>query len=362
MMSDTFLFRLRQLRQNLSDYFKRLLLLYRPDTMAEKGIAWSSGLITVTLIFVVALLGFLWDSEPDTFDVRQVALERAQDNAEALVTGYIFTSTLEKIGETLLDKRGGYLSNDRLPPGVLMDNIPNWEFGVLVALRDASSALRNHFSRSQTQSIEDPDLGEAEPKFNFNNTNWILPPTESIYRDGIGLLAGYRTRLADKSRQDTQFYARADNLRQYLEIVEKRLGSLSQRLSASVGQVRLNTDLAGDPEARQATRAPGIVVVKTPWNELDDVFYEARGATWALMHILMAVEHDFADILGKKNAIISLRQIIRELEAAQQFTLSPVILNGSGFGLFANYSLTLANYVARADAAVIDLRELLTRG
>ncbi len=361
-MFDSVKFRVEQLWQNLSENIRRLISLYRPNTMAEKGIVWSSGLIIVTLILVIVLLGFLWNKEPDPFNVRQVALERADGNADALVTGYIFTSTLEKIGETLLDKRGGYLSNDRLPPGVLMDNVPNWEFGVLVILRDASSALRNHFSRSQTQSTEDPDLGEAEPKFNFNNNNWILPPTESIYRDGIGLLAVYRMRLADKSRQDTQFYARADNLRQYLEIVEKRLGSLSQRLSASVGQVRLNTDLAGDPEARQATRTPGTIVVKTSWNELDDVFYEARGATWALMHILIAIEHDFADVLGKKNAVVSLRQIIRELEATQQYTLSPVILNGSGFGIFANYSLTLANYVARADAAIIDLRELLARG
>lgn len=351
-----------QWTRGISARTRRLLALYRPDTMIEKGLLWSSGLILITICFVILVLGFLWDSEPDRFDVHEVALERAGENAGGLVVGYIYTSTLERIGETLLDKRGGYLSNDRLPPGVLMDNIPNWEFGALVMLRDASSALRDHFARSQTQSVEDADLAEAHPKFNFPNDNWLLPPTESVYREAIGYLARYRERLADTTSQDTQFYARADNLRQYLEIVEKRLGSLSQRLSASVGQVRLNTDLAGDPAARQATQAPGTVIIRTPWYELDDVFYEARGATWALMHILNAIEYDFADILTKKNAVVSLRQTIRELEAAQQFTFSPVILNGSGFGIFANYSLTLANYIARADAAIIDLRDLLTRG
>ncbi|MGW8311525.1 MAG: DUF2333 family protein [Thiogranum sp.] len=50
------------------------------------------------------------------------------------------------------------------------------------------------------------------------------------------------------------------------------------------------------------------------------------------------------------------------MDESQQPTLSPVILNGSGFGLFANYSLTMANYIARANAAVIDLRDLLQRG
>ena len=74
------------------------------------------------------------------------------------------------------------------------------------------------------------------------------------------------------------------------------------------------------------------------------------------------MEYDFSDVLRKKNALVSLRQIIRELEATQEPVLSPVILNGSGFGLFANHSLVMASYVSRANAALIDLRDLLNRG
>ncbi|MGH8498963.1 MAG: DUF2333 family protein, partial [Methylococcales bacterium] len=37
-------------------------------------------------------------------------------------------------------------------------------------------------------------------------------------------------------------------------------------------------------------------------------------------------------------------------------------LNGDGFGLFANYSLTMANHIARANASTIELRELMLRG
>jgi hypothetical protein len=39
-----------------------------------------------------------------------------------------------------------------------------------------------------------------------------------------------------------------------------------------------------------------------------------------------------------------------------------VILNGSPFGVFANHSLVMANYLSRANAAVIDLRQLLSQG
>lgn len=104
------------------------------------------------------------------------------------------------------------------------------------------------------------------------------------------------------------------------------------------------------------------MIVKTPWLEIDNVYYEARGSAWALIHFLRAAELDFADVLEDKNATVSLRQVIRELEATQQSLLSPIVLNGSGFGIFANHSLVMASYLSRANAAVIDLRELLGEG
>ncbi|MNF94849.1 hypothetical protein D3C85_817610 [compost metagenome] len=92
------------------------------------------------------------------------------------------------------------------------------------------------------------------------------------------------------------------------------------------------------------------------------MFYEARGQAWALSHFLRAIEVDFADVLAKKNATVGVRQIIRELEAAQEPLWSPMILNGDGFGILANHSLVMANYISRANAAIIDLRQLLEQG
>jgi hypothetical protein len=39
-----------------------------------------------------------------------------------------------------------------------------------------------------------------------------------------------------------------------------------------------------------------------------------------------------------------------------------MILNGDGFGLLANHSLVMANYISRANAALIDLNDLLSQG
>lgn len=319
-------------------------------------------LLLAALVLFPLVLGFLWNSEPDSFDPVQHAARLAGERGEDMLTGYITTATLIHTAETMLDKSGGYLSNDMVPPGVILDNIPNWEFGVLTQIRDLNLSLRNDFTRSQSQSIEDKDIINAENQFRIDSDSWMLPPAESEYRSGINSLYRYLGRISDKDTQDGQFYARADNLREWLGFISKRLGSLSQRLSASVGQARLNTDLAGDAEAHQSTPTDQVVEVKTSWFKIDDVFFEARGSAWALSHLLKAAETDFQDILKKKNAVVSLQQIIRELEATQESVISPMILNGGGFGMFANHSLVMANYISRANAAVLDLQQLLAKG
>ena len=321
-----------------------------------------SGAAIVVYLAVSGVLAWWWDYEPDSFGVRDSAALHAEQNNRQLVVGYITTATLIRIIETLLDKRGGYLTNDLFPPGIWMDNVPEWEFGVLTMVRDTARLYRNDFSRSQSQSVEDPDLSEAEGKFFFDNSSWVLPQSEDEYRDGIKLLRTYQQRLADSGATNAQFYARADNLQQWLAAVETRLGSLSQRLSASVGKRQLNIDLAGDAAAQQATAAPGDQVVKTPWLKIDNVFYETRGYTWALLHMLRALEQDFGDVLDKKNARVSLQQITRELEPTQDTLWSPMVLNGDGLGPLANHSLVMASYISRANAAIIDLRALLIQG
>ena len=318
--------------------------------------------LPLALIVICGGLMFWYNDEPDLFDPVERTRAHAQMHNHADVTGSTTTTALIEVVNVMLNKRGGYFSNDIMPPWVFLDNVPNWEFGVLTQVRDLARTMRNDFSRSQTQSTEDPDLSEADPLFHYASDRWIPPDTEGRYEKAMEYLESYLARLSDPSQPDAQFYARADNLSEWFGLVEKRLGSLSQRLSASVGQERLNTDLAGDSAATQSTVAPAEMEVKTPWLQIDDVFYEARGSTWALIHFLKAAEVDFHDVLSKKNALISFRQIIRELESTQESLHAPMVLNGSKFGIFSNHSLVMANYISRANAAIMDLRYLLQQG
>lgn len=324
------------------------------ESFKQRGLVWGLGFAIFFIVIAITIIAWFISIEPDQYDVKAVALKASQKTSiKQLPVGYTYANSLAEIATTLLNKPGGYITNDISPPGIMIDNMANWEFGALVMLRDGTTALRNHFSRSQSQSSEDPDLAKAEPYFYYENNSWALPSTEAEYQKGLDALHRYLKRLGNRREKNPgQFYARADNLRQYLEVVEKRLGGLSARLSASTSRIQKGDNLS------QRNLSTG----QTAWLDIDDVFYEARGAAWALVHILKAIEHDFKDILINKHALETMQRVIRELENGLAPTWSPMILNGDGFGIFSNYSLTMANYITRANAATLDLRDIMMRG
>lgn len=136
---------------------------------------------------------------------------------------------------------------------------------------------------------------------------------------------------------------------QALHDAEQAAQHLVDREVSTQGFLRNAVALLAQFLAKVAGQAPQVdeELVETPWLQIDNVFYEARGQAWALSHLLRAIEVDFADVLAKKNATVSVRQIIRELEASQEPLWSPMVLNGSGFGMWANHSLVMANYISR---------------
>ncbi|MGJ8668814.1 MAG: DUF2333 family protein [Oceanococcus sp.] len=265
------------------------------------------------------------------------------------------------VADALLDKRGGYISNDVTPPAWWLDNIKNWEFGVLKQLRDFNRVLRNEISRSQSQSAEDKLLSQAEPKFNIDNQKWMFPRAEAEYRAGADLLQSYRNGLSSGSG-DAHFYANAENLVDWMAVVEKRVGSLVQRLGMSVGKMTVNDRSLSATATVSNDENFSESVEQTPWLEIDDVFFEARGTAWALLVLLDAAEADFSEVLGDKQARLQYRQVLRELESANKPLRTIMIMNGSGYSIFANHSLVMASYLGAANSALANLIGLLENG
>ena len=257
---------------------------------STKSIIWAF----IGIFFLLYGVGVYWSSEPAHINIHAEVTQAAKAENVAPVVGYTTTTALIKVSEALLHKPGGYLSNDIMPPSIFLDNMPAWEFGVLEMVRDMALVMRKDLSRSQSQSLVNKHLQEAQPRFNIDSRSWAVPSAESEYGEAIKQLYAYRSALVSTNpNTKAQFYARADNLRAYIEEVQKRLGSYSHRLSLSVGREQINTDLAGDSKAEQSSQGYAQLQLKTSWWKIDDVFYEARGATWALLQLLKAVEIDF---------------------------------------------------------------------
>ncbi|GAB4365510.1 MAG: DUF2333 family protein [Methylohalobius crimeensis] len=319
-----------------------------------KRVIWPGAILSV--LFAI---GFYWTYHvlyPEEYDIIEAALRETETtNPRDLRAGSLTTTVLIRNMGALLEAPGGYLENDVMPPGIFMDNVPHWEFGVVIASRDLATAVRNQFSRAQSQSSEDADLELGEPLYYFETDSWILPPTEWEYRKGMGYFRSYLKRL---QTGEAAFYPRADNLSQYIDILAKRLGSYTQRLSVAT-HVQQQKKLADALPVTEKSPPSSQPLEKPSWFELDDRFYEARGYCWALLHIMRAIQGDFAGIIDRKAAAAPVAQIIRELEATQAPLLIPIILNGNDYGLFSNHLLTLANDIGHANAALIDLKELL---
>lgn len=297
------------------------------------GWIWKPLLAALGIYLVVCLgLGLWWSRPPANFDVEQaVAEQRGAAAGDTASRGAVTTASLMTLVETLLDKPGGYLRNDVAPPGLWLDNMPAWELGVLIQARRLSQAMPAMASTSA------PALDVAHAQLSGDSRDWLYPGTEHRLEQALAALDDYLDALGEDG--EGGFDDEGQGLLGWLETVAGSLDVLGMRLSASVDRRDALGDLDIDSEA---------VPSRTPWYRVDEVFFEARGQSWALLHLLQAVRRDQADVLATAGVTQRWEQLVAELERSQRRLWSPLVLNGSGFGIFANHSLVLANHMVRA--------------
>ncbi|WP_254277251.1 DUF2333 family protein [Halomonas sp. 3H] len=309
----------------------------------QYGWIWKPLLTLLGLYLVVTVgLGIWWSQAPAPFDVEQATLERRGEAAlEPAGRGAVTTATLAATVVTLLDKPGGYLRNDIAPPGLWLDNMPHWELGVLNQARDLARALPGMTAAS-------PDALEvAAERLMGDDRDWVYPSTEQRLEEAVEALDAY---LATLGEPDPAGLVAGQGLAPWLAGVADRLDDLGLRLSASVGQRGALRGLDVDADA---------LPPRTPWHRVDDIFFEARGTGWGLLHLLEGVHRDQADVLAEAGADAAWERLVAELAMTQRRLWSPLVLNGSGFGPFANHSLVMAHHVIRARDAASALAERL---
>lgn len=212
-------------------------------------------------------------------------------------------------------------------PTALLDNMPNFQQGIVAAVARFAVELRDHLSRVRGTSQVDPDAEGAAGRLNYPGDVWFLewsttpvqPSSESQYRRAIEDLERYNARLA---RGEATFERRADNLMATLE-----------RIAADLGAAAAAVD-------EKALAGSGAWY---DW-DADDLFYANKGRLYAYRVLLGELGKDMAELLRERGLGRVWEQMLASLGRAA--ALEPwVVANGRPDGQFWPNHLLAQGYL-----------------
>lgn len=196
-------------------------------------------------------------------------------------------------------------------PGWALDNMPNFQEGVIAALSRFAIEMVDQIGRSRGSSQADPDLTRAAGLLKYPGDVWIFnfdvswAPTASSEQQYVAArkhLLAYNRRLADGK---AAFGRRADNLLATLDRFAADLGSASASLDQ---QIRLHSGSFIDFHA-------------------DDLFYNVKGRIYAYYLLMKALREDFRTVIKDKELEVPWAQTLDSLGEAAR--LQPwVVVNG----------------------------------
>jgi len=291
-------------------------------------------LVAACLIIMIANYRF-----PDFFEVA----------GDDKILGSYSSGTLIQMSENMTRR---WLPNDKFYPTIFLDNPQNFQLGLLESVRYTVRIFRDKVTRLRTTDKIDPDMEQAFVLFSNDPFKWILPSAESKYRAGIKSLKYYEAKL---NTGQANFYPRADNLNELLDQYVSLLGGVNTRLSNAPrfkGRA-MSEETSGD----QYTSGETYVNKRVPRLQVDDNFYFARGVAYGIRHMMIAIKHDFKNILEIKKADELVDRIIELLDQAQFEPL--IVLNGNRGAIFANHSVQLQSLLEDARQKMRSLQDMI---
>lgn len=299
------------------------------------------GLIPVVLIVLLLIYyvgGMIWLTKVD--DDIEFGLPSTAPEGGSLAVA-LAADLIEREIET-----HRWVANDPFfMPGAMLDNMPNYQQGIITAMFRFTSELRDGIARTRGSSAEDPDAKAAAGYLSYPGDVWIFnldvslaptAPSEKQYREGMRALRRYNQRLADGQ---TVFEARADSLLTVIDRFTSDIGSSSAAISRHIGE---NASSWLDFQA-------------------DDLFYASKGRLYAYYLLMRALQEDFADVIVEKGLRNAWRQTMTSLELAA--TLQPwVIVNGAPDSQFRPSHLASQGfYLLRARTQLKEISNILLK-
>lgn len=231
-------------------------------------------------------------------------------------------------------------------PSAALDNMPNFQLGVLEATNRLTIELVDQLGRVRGSSAADEDLKEARSRLSISGTKWtwnpsvsLMPttPAESEYRAAIRNLRNYNTRLSAGS---AVFDRRVDNLQVTIERFATDLGAASQAI---------------DDHVRNHSGGWWFDF------QVDDEFYRVKGKGYAYYLMLRDLGRDFDGILAERNLTRPWTEMLAVMRRLA--TLDPLIVqNGAPDGMiFPNHLTSQGFYLLRARTKLKEISSILLK-
>jgi hypothetical protein len=261
-------------------------------------------LVLIALIAVYYFGGMLWLHEIDDNPVFAAESTAPEGGSRAVA-----------VAADLIDREINahrWVANDPFfMPGSLLDNMPNFQQGIVAALSRFAIELSDQIGRTRGSSQVDPDLDAAAGLLKYPGTIWIFDfstsfaPTassESQYRRAMRSLRAYNERLAQDA---ATFETRADNLQASLERFAADMGSSAAALDRHLEQYS-----GWLPDFRA-----------------DDLFYANKGRLYAYYLLLRELSGDYQNVIRERQLTAVWQQMLETFRDAA--TLQPwVVVNG----------------------------------
>lgn len=295
-----------------------------------------------TLLFVVIVyypLGMWWfhviDDDPN-FTVADSALPPNGSRAVAMASALI---------EREVDVHSWVANDPWFKPSAMLDNMPNFQQGIVGALARFAFELTDQIGRSRGSSQADKDLQEAAGLLQTPGNKWIFDLSTSVlpassaeaqYRKARRSLENYNQRL---SRGEAVFDRRSDNLISTLDRMALDLGSSSAVLDT---HIQANSHNLIDFQA-------------------DDVFYTIKGQAYGYYLLLRELKQDYANVLRDREAGRIYDQMLISLrEAAAMRPL--IVFNGPPDSSFLPSHLAAEGfYLLRARTQLREITSVLAK-
>lgn len=296
-------------------------------------------LSAVGLVFVYYILGMILIHKIDD-DLKFAPSERD------IVAG---GSKAASVTAALIDREINihrWTANDPFfLPSALLDNMPNYQQGIISALARFSFELTDQIGRTRGSSQTDTDLQSAAGLLQYDGNTWIWDPkvswlptasSEKQYEKARKSLNAYNKRLAEGR---AVFEKRGDNLQATINRIALDIGSSTAVIDKHIAE---NSGAYIDFQA-------------------DDLFYGFKGQAYAYYMILSALSEDYESLIRERELGNAWSQMLGSFKSIVE--LDPyVISNAKTDGqLFPNHLAVQGFYILRARTQLREISNILLK-